>query len=347
MYGGGLEKQIAYITDIFAKYDSNIELLLWNDDPLNYDTSMTIINLEKKFGSKTLVSKIRKYLFIKHYIKKNGIDTLIDYRHRKKPWLEVFLSNFIYHINVFYTVQNSKLSTYGFKNKWLVKYIYNKNKHLVCVSKSIAEHIKLEFPYLKNVHTIHNLVIENKSESNLKLDFDYILYAGRIDAEVKQVDKLIQTYKQSKVYNDNIHLLLLGWDGKNQALHELVEKLNLKKFIHFYEFQKDIQPFYKQALFTVLCSQNEGLPVVLLESLINETPVISFDCPTGPSEVIQHEINGLLIENQNFDDLKMAIQSLLNDRKKLNFLKSNAKKSVAPFSKESILKKWLELINAH
>ena len=100
MSGGGLESQIATITKAFADVNSDMALLLWNDS-IGFETHIKIINLEKKFGSNSFLSKIRKYIFIKNYIKKNKIEALIDYRHRKKPWLEFILSYFFFKIKIF------------------------------------------------------------------------------------------------------------------------------------------------------------------------------------------------------------------------------------------------------
>jgi len=345
--GGGLESQIATLTNVFATYDSSIDLLLWND-AIGFETQMKIINLEKKFGKNSLISKIKKYFFIKNYLRKNKIDILIDQRHKTKPWIEVFLSNFVLNIKTYNAVHSSKLSTYGFKNKFLVKYIFKKDKHIVCVSKCISEKVKREFPYLKNVHQIYNIYQQNEISqmTSIDLDFEYILFSGRVNGKEKQVDKLVNTYAQSNVHLSNIHLVLLGWDEKSYDLHDLVKKLKLEEFVHFIPFKSKIDHFYKNALFTILCSKFEGLPMSLIESLANETPVISFDCPCGPSEIIQHHFNGILIENQNFNKLEETLKVLIQDRNQLRFLKSNASKSVEKFNYENIYKDWMNLINA-
>jgi dTDP-4-dehydrorhamnose reductase len=72
--------------------------------------------------------------------------------------------------------------------------------------------------------------------------------------------------------------------------------------------------------------------MVLLESLACGTPVISFDCESGPSEIIVNELNGLLVENQNQQKMIFALNEMVNNEKLYLHCKSNSKTSVSGFS---------------
>ena len=86
--------------------------------------------------------------------------------------------------------------------------------------------------------------------------------------------------------------------------------------------------------------------MVLLEALACETPVVSFDCPTGPSEIIINNKNGLLIEDQNFQKLQEALDRLVTDRRLLESFTNNAKASVKRFSLETIGRQWMDYLNS-
>ena len=85
--------------------------------------------------------------------------------------------------------------------------------------------------------------------------------------------------------------------------------------------------------------------MALLESLACSTPVVAFNCPTGPEEVIINKENGLLIENQNIEALTQGINTMMFDTKLYETCKANAFKTAQKFSVETIGKQWLNLMN--
>jgi N-acetylgalactosamine-N,N'-diacetylbacillosaminyl-diphospho-undecaprenol 4-alpha-N-acetylgalactosaminyltransferase len=85
--------------------------------------------------------------------------------------------------------------------------------------------------------------------------------------------------------------------------------------------------------------------MTLIESLAFETPVVSFDCPCGPSEIIEDDINGRLIKNQDFNELAMVLRELCHSEDRLKFYKENALQSIEKFTTEKVINNWLHLIN--
>ena len=85
--------------------------------------------------------------------------------------------------------------------------------------------------------------------------------------------------------------------------------------------------------------------MVLLDALSIGTPVISFDCPSGPSELIIDGENGVLVENQNFEAFVSALDKMHSDTKFYNHCKSNAITSVEKFSAKNVISMWEDLLN--
>jgi N-acetylgalactosamine-N,N'-diacetylbacillosaminyl-diphospho-undecaprenol 4-alpha-N-acetylgalactosaminyltransferase len=99
----------------------------------------------------------------------------------------------------------------------------------------------------------------------------------------------------------------------------------------------------KYANFFVLSSRYEGLPMVLLEALACETPVIATTCESGPSEIIENRENGLLVPVKDENALKSAMEELFYDQKLYEKLKANTRKNVEKFKVENIVKDWINL----
>ena len=102
--------------------------------------------------------------------------------------------------------------------------------------------------------------------------------------------------------------------------------------------------YFKKAEFLIMTSELEGFPMVLIESLACGSPVVSYDCPTGPREIIQHEKNGLLVKANDKGKMTDSLNRMIEDSELYNKLRANAKNSVAHLSMDKIAAEWKSLI---
>jgi glycosyltransferase involved in cell wall biosynthesis len=342
---GGAEKVMALLSIYFEKQNIEVHNCIFIDF-VSYNYSGTLLNLGKvNPNSVSIVRKFYRFFSFKKFINSNNFDFIIDFRVRPSFLLEFLLSKFIYPGNVIYTVHSGFLDFYFPKNKWVSLLIYN-NKKIITVCNAIKNKIK-EDKSLYNLQAIYN-PIDFNSISTLENEFDitekYILAVGRMNDDIKQIDQLILAYSKSDMPKQSIKLIILG-DGKNkQSYQELVQKLNLSDLVIFKGIVKNPFPYFKNAFFLLLSSKNEGFPNVIIESLACKTPVISFDCFSGPNEIITNEINGLLVEDQNFEKLTEAMNQFIHNTILYQKCKTNALKSVQKFSVEKIGQQWLDLM---
>jgi N-acetylgalactosamine-N,N'-diacetylbacillosaminyl-diphospho-undecaprenol 4-alpha-N-acetylgalactosaminyltransferase len=347
---GGAERCAATLSIFFEKNNCKVHHVIVVDK-IEYDFAGEVLNLGKlKNQSNGFYNRIKRFKALKQFFKKIKFDYIIDFRVKRFALQEFYIAKYIYKSPLIVTVHSFMTNLYFPKSKLLANTIYSHCYKIVAVSKSITDKIKSEFSY-SNIETIYNPIdfnaIEKASNEDLKLNYKYILAVGRMQDSVKQFDVLIDCYASSNLPKQNIKLVLLGDGLLKKTLENQVTKLNLEDFILFEGKVANPFPYYKQSLYTVLTSKNEGFPTVLLESLACETPVVAFDCFSGPSEIIIDQENGILVENQNQEKLIAAMNEMASNDELYNNCKANAKTSVNRFSIEAIGNQWLKLMKIH
>ena len=127
--------------------------------------------------------------------------------------------------------------------------------------------------------------------------------------------------------------------GKGLLQTELENRILLEKLsdkIEIISPTQEIDSFYQQASIFVLPSLIEGLPNALLEAMSAGLPCVSFDCDTGPREVIVDNENGYLVPIKNTEHLAAKINMLLHDSVLRNDIGIKAKKTMENYSIEKI-----------
>ena len=95
----------------------------------------------------------------------------------------------------------------------------------------------------------------------------------------------------------------------------MINHLKLNKYFKILDFKK-IYPYIKKSDIFILSTKFEGLPNVLLEAITLDKLVISSNCPTGPSEILDNGNGGLLFEVGNYKQLSHKIIFALKNKKK-------------------------------
>lgn len=166
---------------------------------------------------------------------------------------------------------------------------------------------------------------------------------GRLSSE-KGFDMLITAFASvSKEYPD-WSLVLMGDGPKKAELESLVNEFGLNDQVYFLGKVKEPYRVLRHVDMYVLSSRREGFPNALLEAMISGLPAVSFDCNSGPADIISHEVDGLLVADRNVEQLAAAMSRLMKDESLRVSLGENAKTVEHRFSMEKIMRSWETLM---
>ena len=190
----------------------------------------------------------------------------------------------------------------------------------------------------KNICVIPNSVSFFPNQPS-ELQNKTILSIGRIDYP-KGYDLLLEVFSRFCINDKDWNLRIIG-DGPLQlTLLNLIAKKGLNDRISIIPSSNMIVEEYLNTSVYLMTSRTEGLPMVLLEAQACGLPIISFNCETGPSEIINDGIDGYLIDNYNIDEMSKKLSLLCSNFNKRKEFGRNARKNVAKFFPDQVFIKW-------
>jgi glycosyltransferase involved in cell wall biosynthesis len=322
--GGGAEGVCVNIANGLAEKGWEINLVVLNlEDPVYLDRLSDRVKLVV-LG----VSRVR-YAFIPlcKYILKYNPRKFLVFNYLLTVQLvfsrKLLFKDFLIiarNINTF--SQNLNISGEGWQRKVvfrIVSLVYDKVNHVINQCKGMEQDLLERFPSLRGkTSVIYNPVskeVQNVAEAtdlNKVEKGNFFLCVGRLESQ-KAFHYAIKAFSLILKENPGLRLKIVGAGSLGFELKEQARSLNIVDKVDFEGFQKNIVPYYLRARATVLTSLYEGFPNVLVESITLGTPVVAFDCQSGPDEIINKE-NGLLVKYKSLEDLAISMASILNKR---------------------------------
>lgn len=180
---------------------------------------------------------------------------------------------------------------------------------------------------------IELFLLNNKPSSGIKEN--YLLCVGKLEVQ-KAFHYAIEVFSHITVDYPQLRLKILGKGSLEFQLKQLAISFGIADKVDFEGYKQDIIPYYVQARLIMLTSLYEGFPNVLIDSIALGTPVVSFDCPSGPNEIIQNGINGYLVRYKDINHLTECIKIALEQQWDPEIIRATADK----FSSEKIIDQY-------
>lgn len=336
LYGGGAERVATILANhLCQKHDVTIVVNANNLPPFPIDNRVKIVTIPYKIKIRYTFT-IQTFMFVSRMIKKENTDLIISFLIGKN--IQTILLNLFTKKKL---IISERTSTLRNKPMWRLarKYLYPLASHVVYVSQCDYEY----HSHIKNKSAIHNPAIlepysnySNRSKSILAVG---ALYRWKI----KGYDMLLKAwYNLANKYPDWT-LEILGKTSPN-PIEKKIKKYNLQGRIKFLDYTTKPEDIYRDKSIFVLTSRFEGCPNSLIEAMSQGCACLANNCPSGPHEIINNGIDGLLSEYNNVEDFTNKLALLIEDYELRKRLSSEATKITQKFNKEAIMQKWDDVI---
>ena len=175
-------------------------------------------------------------------------------------------------------------------------------------------------------------------------DSHLILSSGRLTYQ-KGFDLLVEVACRVLPKYPDWTWMILGEGEDRPILEQKIHDAHLEGRLILKGRVDDVDSYYRRSAMFVMTSRFEGLPMVLLEAKAHRLPLVSFDCLTGPAEIIEDGVNGAIVSPDDIGTMTDAVSSLIESRSKRidysNMSDSNAER----YAIGTILKSWIRLLH--
>lgn len=178
-----------------------------------------------------------------------------------------------------------------------------------------------------------------------RLDGKLIVSAGRLVLE-KQFHKLVQAFGEVADQLPGWRLRILGDGFQRNELKRQARKFGLYDRVELPGTTTDMAGEWAKAGIAALTSRTEGFPLVLQEAMAAGVPLASFDCPSGPREIVEHGVNGLLVAPGSVAGMSAALLQLASDDDLRHRLGAGAFDSSRQYDARALATQWVEIFDA-
>lgn len=338
--GGGGERVLATLVNAFAKQGNEVHLATNLNVQFVYEISENVILHNLHEGQNDLVETI-KSLKLRCNIRSIARDV--------RPDVIVAFMSALGCSTIFSTmglgipvVVSEHTNIARFKGTFLDfkrRILY---RFASAVTVLTRHDLRLWREQIRNAVYMPNPIDYNEMPPELHGRRKVVLAVGRVKQwKVKGFDNLLKSWgKICNIYPDWKLLIAGEIDTDSKVTLTRIAEENGCINYDFLGFRKDVKTLMMQSEVFCLSSRVEGLPMALIEAMNAGCCCVSFDVETGPREIIANETSGLIVNDQDIEDLASKLSEVLGNSELRYKLASNSYPSVEKYSTPNIVKRW-------
>ena len=175
-----------------------------------------------------------------------------------------------------------------------------------------------------------------------------VVAVGRI-CEQKGFDLLVEAWKAVTGRHPDWHLDIYGEGNQRHALQQQIVDGGLSQVVSLHPFTADVASAYARAAFYVMSSRYEGFGLVLIEAMRCGLPCVSFDCPSGPSEIVTDGRDGIIVpyrglsREERVDGLAQALCRMMDHEEQIPVMGRAAQEASQRYTTENVIPMWERL----
>ena len=315
------------------------------------------IDFAKEYGHNFFVRTFLYYKLMREYkdalkevLKKNKPDIVITTMGRDLDFLtDIYPDGVIIgeaHTTKYFLRNFHLLEQKGFPFKQIAWYWRRKMDRkarklngIVLLTKEDAESWKdtnktFVIPNSLPFEPTNSSVLENKQA----------IAVGRYN-NAKGYEYLVEAWKTVHQKHPDWKINIYGSGEQKELVKAMIKNYNLQDSMLMHEPTDDIMDCYLKSSICIVSSRYEGFSMVILESMICGVPVVSFDCPHGPRNIIKSGEDGILVEYLNAQAMADNICKLIESPKLRKAMGEKARSNIRRFSRENVMQQWTKLFN--
>ena len=236
---------------------------------------------------------------------------------------------------------------------WLIKYLYPFAYKTVAVSNALSIQLKeltngkLDVVHIPNLYHLDDII--SRSNEGLAVEYkflkesEFILNVGSLVLSKGQ-NILINAFADISTRHSECKLVIVGRGPEKANYIQLAEQLGIRSRVIFIDFEENPYKYMKLAKLFVFPSLSEGFPNVVIEAMACGCPIVAFDCPTGPREILGDSIYGELLIDFTRENLAERICKLLDSPQNLAYLRDQSMNRALDFKAERVIRRWIDIL---
>lgn len=342
---GGTERVLSILANEFVNIYKNVIIINFigenNESFYKLDKRIKIINLYQKRVNTLLYYPLTIIKLISIF-KKNKIDIFID--------VEVLLTFYSKLAISFFKIKHISWEHFNYyhdlgikRRKWSRIIAGRYCDYIITLTNEDKNYYLNNLKIKNNIEYIYNPnPFEKIKNINFNKNTKIVIAIGRLNYQ-KNFSELLKIWYEIESKNSDWLLKIIGSGEEKEKLEKEKNKLGLKK-IEFIENTNKIEKYYKEAELYLMTSIFEGLPMTLIEAQGFGIPIVSYDCKTGPKDIVKNNETGFLIQNQNRKEFINKVNLLMNNKKLRIKFSERSKINSFNFKLNTIIKKWENIL---